>query len=65
MLSLGDCMSDVFYCYSKKMAYFLRSFDQRYISTKVNINSGMRYWTFAKSDRLNDLIQLWSSIKNN
>lgn len=47
------------------MMYFLRSFDLKYISTKVNNNSGMRYWTFEKSDRLNTLIELWTSIKNN
>jgi len=47
------------------MMYFLRSFDQKYISTKTNKNSGIRYWTFEKSDRLNTLIELWTSIKNN
>lgn len=57
-------MNDYFYCYSRRMSLFLRSMKEKYISSSINKNTNMRYWTFKKSERLDKLIELWNSIKN-
>ena len=56
--------NDIFYCYSSRMSLFLRAMKQAYIDVGINKNSGVRYWTFSKSDRLDELIELWNTIKN-
>lgn len=57
-------MANIFYCYSKRMSLFLRAMKEEYISIGINKNTNMKYWTFAKSDRLDKLISLWNEIKN-
>lgn len=55
--------SNIYYCYSKKLYYFLLALGERYISTSVNKNTNTRYWTFHKSERLDEKIQLYNSLK--
>lgn len=57
-------MSNYFYCYSKRMCLFLRSMKEEYLTIGKNKNTGIKYWTFKKSERLDYLIKLWNSIKN-
>lgn len=57
-------MNKYFYCYSKRMSLFLRAMKEEYISIGINKNTNMKYWTFTKSDRLDNLISLWNEIKN-
>lgn len=57
-------MSNIFYCYSKRMCLFLRSMKEEYIAVDINKRTNVRYWTFNKSERLDNLITLWNEIKN-
>ena len=60
----GENMNNIFYCYSYRMQLFLRAMNEKYIGTGINGNTKTKYWTFKKSDRLDALIGLWTSVKN-
>lgn len=53
-----------FYCYSKRLTYFIRSFNVKYLAVGVNKNSKTKYYIFEKSDRLDKIIQLYNKIKH-
>lgn len=57
-------MNNIFYCYSKRMSLFLRAMKEEYIAVGVNQKTNVKYWTFNKSERLDNLIDLWNEIKN-
>ena len=57
-------MNNIFYCYSKRMRYFLMAMNEKYISFGTNKNTNTHFWTFEKSERLDELIALWNEIKN-
>lgn len=56
-------MNEYFYCYSKRMAHFIRAFDIRYVNVGVNEKSNTKYYVFIKSERLDKVIQLYNSVK--
>ena len=56
-------MSNYFYCYSKKMAHFIRAFDVRYINIGTNQNTHTKYYVFEKSERLDRIIELYNKVK--
>ena len=56
---------DIFYCYSFRLYHFLSAFNVKYISTRINKNSGCRYWTYKKSELLDRLIEQYNKIKFN
>ena len=56
--------NDKFYCYSKRLAYFIRSFNIKYLSVGINKNSNVKYYIFQKSDRLDKIIELYNSVKH-
>lgn len=37
---------------------------ENYLSVGINKNTNIKYWTFQKSKRLDELIKLWNQIKN-
>lgn len=37
---------------------------EEYISVGVNQKTHTKYWTFVKSERLDELIKMWNVIKN-
>ena len=53
-----------FYCYSKRLAYFIRSFNVKYLCVRVNKNSNTKYYIFEKSDRLDKIISLYNQVKH-
>lgn len=55
-------MSEYFYCYSKRLAYFIMAFNVRYVERSVNKNTGVPYYTFQKSKRLDDIISLYRNV---
>ena len=57
-------MSDLFYCYSKKLSFFIRAFGIRCENVGLNKNTNTKYYTFIKSDRLDEIIDLYNSVKN-
>lgn len=46
------------------MSLFLRAMKEEYITVDVNQKTNVKYWTFNKSERLDNLITLWNEIKN-
>lgn len=40
------------------------SLGEKYISSSINENTKVRYWTFQKSDILDKKIELWNEIKH-
>lgn len=56
--------NDIFYCYSKRLFYFLMSFNERYVSHGVNKNTEAEYYTFNKSPRLDEIIVLYNEVKH-
>ena len=57
-------MNDIFYCYSKRMSLFLRAMKEEYLTVDRHPKTNVRFWTFNKSQRLDELIELWNQIKN-
>lgn len=56
-------MDNKFYCYSKRLAYFIRSFNIKYLTVGFNHNSHVKYYVFEKSDRLDRIIELYKQVK--
>lgn len=56
--------SKIYYCYSRNLHYFLMALGERYISSSVNKTSNVRYWTFQKSEKLDQKINLYNSVKH-
>lgn len=52
-----------FYCYSLRLFHYLSAFGEKCHSSKVNCNSGKRYWVFTKSQRLDDIIASYNEVK--
>lgn len=57
-------MENVFYCYSIKLFHFLSAFGERCYASKVNYITKKRYWVFAKSERLDSIIQFYNETKH-
>ena len=53
-----------FYCYSNRLSYFLMSLKFRYVSVGINKNTNKEYWVFEKSEKLDDAISLYNSVKH-
>lgn len=52
-----------FFCYSLRLFYFLRSFDQKCYGSKINKVSNNRYWVFKKSQKLDEIIEFYREVK--
>ena len=57
-------MNKYFYCYSSRMAHFIRAFNIKYVDIGTNINSGTKYYLFEKSERLDKVIELYTQVKH-
>lgn len=57
-------MNDMFYCYSKRLSYFIRAFDINYIFTGVNQNTKVTYQVYPKSEKLDKVIALYNEVKH-
>ena len=53
-----------FYCYSLKLFHFLSAFSEKCYISKINKVSNTRYWVFRKSERLDNLIDLYNDVKH-
>ena len=56
-------MANYFYCYSSRMAHFIRAFDVKYLDVGFNAKSATKYYVFEKSERLDKIIELYNSVK--
>lgn len=57
-------MNKYFYCYSSKLAHFIRAFDIKYIDVGVNKNTNTKYYLFEKSERLDKVVSLYNEVKH-
>ena len=57
-------MSQYFYCYSMRMSHFIRAFGIKYLDVGFNAKSGMKYYIFEKSERLDKIIELYNKVKH-
>lgn len=57
-------MTNVYYCYSKRLFYFIKSFGISYISSGINRNTNTHYYLFNKSERLDKIIDLYNKVKH-
>lgn len=55
---------DNFFCYSLRLFHYLSAFGETCKVSKINGNSGNRYWVFQKSKRLDDIIASYNEIKH-
>ena len=55
---------DIFYCYSFKLAYFIKSQGIDYLYKNKNKRNQLTYYAFQKSDDLNNAIELWNKLKS-
>ena len=53
-----------FYCYSLKLFHFLSAFSEKCYISKINKVSNTRYWVFRKSERLDNLIDVYNNVKH-
>ena len=57
-------MSQYFYCYSKKLSFFIRAFGIKYVDKGFNAKSSTRYYIFEKSEKLDRVIELYNRVKH-
>lgn len=55
----------IFYCYSFRLFHYLVAFGEKCYASKINSNSGKRYWVFYKSKRLDNIIESYNKMKYN
>ncbi|MBQ2396125.1 MAG: hypothetical protein II304_03655 [Bacteroidales bacterium] len=56
--------NDIFYCYSLRLFHFLSAFGEHCYTSKINSRSKNRYWIFHKSERLDNIIELYNKVKH-
>lgn len=54
----------LFFCYSFKLAYFIKSQGIDYINKGKNKNNNLSYFVFEKSTRLDEIICEWNKFKS-
>lgn len=57
-------MSNLYYCYSKRLFHFIKSFGIDYVFVSVNRNTNTRYYAFKKSEELDKIIILYNEVKH-
>lgn len=57
-------MNNYFYCYSNRMAHFIRAFNIKYINVGVNLSTNTKYYLFEKSKKLDEIISLYNKVKH-
>ena len=55
---------NIFYCYSFKLAYFIKSQGIDYLYKGINKNNCLTYYAFQKSNNLDKVIDLWNKLKS-
>ena len=58
-----DNKKSIFHCYSFRLCHFLQSQGFRYINKNKNRNNNLTYFTFEKSEILNNAIKEWNNLK--
>lgn len=56
--------NELFYCYSFKLAYFIKSQGINYLNKGKNSNNNLSYFVFKKSKELDEIICKWNKLKS-
>ena len=56
--------NSIFYCYSFKLAYFIKSQGIDYLFKGKNKNNNLTYFAFEKSKELDLIIIKWNKLKS-
>jgi len=59
-----DELKNYYFCYSRRLSYFVRAFSIPYVRIGTNWRTGCKYYVFPKSEKLDAVIQLWNSVKD-
>jgi len=51
---------EFYYCYSTNLHDFLRTHGERYICAGLNENTLRKFWQYARTDKLNELLAMYS-----
>ncbi len=57
-------MEELFYCYSDRLYCWLKALRFRYKYQSINKNTNKNYWTYVKSEKLDEAIALYNSMKH-
>ena len=55
--------NNIFYCYSFKLAYFIKSQGTNYLFKGKNKRNHLTYYAFEKSEKLDKIIAAWNELK--
>lgn len=56
--------NNIFYCYSFRLAYFIKSQGIDYLFKSKNRKNNLTYYAFQKSKKLDQIITLWNKLKS-
>ena len=56
--------NNIFYCYSFRLAYFIKSQGTDYLFKGKNRRNNLTYYAFQKSHNLDQIIMLWNELKS-
>lgn len=56
--------NNIFYCYSFRLAYFIKSQGTDYLFKGKNRRNNLTYYAFQKSQNLDQIITLWNELKS-
>jgi len=56
--------NNIFYCYSFRLAYFIKSQGTDYLFKGKNKRNNLTYYAFKKSQTLDQIITLWNKLKS-
>lgn len=56
--------NNIFYCYSFRLAYFIKSQGTDYLFKGKNRRNNLTYYAFQKSQNLDQIIMLWNELKS-
>lgn len=55
---------NIFYCYSFRLAYFIKSQGINYLFKSRNRNNNLLFYAFLKSKELDQVINMWNKLKS-
>lgn len=61
---MNNANNKLFFCYSFKLAYFIKSQGIDYINKGKNKHNNLSYFVFEKSEKLDEVICEWNKLKS-
>lgn len=55
--------NDYFYCYSPNLKAKLLTAGERFICVGINETTQRKFWLFAQSDRLSEVLSEWTALR--